>query len=86
MANKESSRTSCRFLHHWKWAWVEVPDRWPNGSSDGKGGGYWRKNCLFCGAASHQTAPEPPFEASPNPTEKAGVSPSTGTPVPSIGP
>jgi len=64
----------CRFLHRWKWTWVEVPDRHPNRYSDGKGGGYWRTNCLFCGAVSHRAASESPSEGSPNPTEKAGAS------------
>ncbi|KKL64606.1 hypothetical protein LCGC14_2163360 [marine sediment metagenome] len=72
----------CRFLHRWKWTWVDVPDRHANGSSNGNGGGYWRLNCLFCGAVSHRTAPGPSDRDKGSPHTTAGVSPSTGAPAP----
>jgi hypothetical protein len=61
---------NCRFLHHWIWI-----------SWDG-GGRYWRAECKFCGLFSNRAATEPPPAGSPNPTEKAGVRPSTRAPAP----
>lgn len=114
MANKESSRTSCLFLHHMEYKPRKFAFEGGKRKLNGFAGRCINEGCTFIRTVleppgrdvfsrrisispdclwsvltkllSRRTASRTPSsEASPQPTEKAGVSPSTGTPVPSRG-
>ncbi len=82
---------NCRFLHHWKWKLI-LGD-WRHANQYPPDDPYWRGKCIFCDAVSNRTASRMPRKGSPYPTKaaftlaatKAGVSASTGAPVPPLG-
>ncbi len=54
---------NCRFLHHWRYKWVEFFMRArPNRFADDQTYKYWRGECIFCGLLSNRAASEPPSE------------------------